>query len=64
MVTICFPLNLDISFRTLGLGSFLHDVLFCYVRRQENSVVHRLARRATSDMFLIWMETVPFNIYL
>ena len=44
------------------VSSFACSVSFCHIRRQENCVTHRLARRAICNPFLIWMEDVPSDI--
>ena len=36
-----------------------NNVFVCYARWLGNCVAHRLARRAISNYFLVWMESVP-----
>ena len=41
------------------LSSLFTFVSFCHVKRQGNCMVHRLARKAISTPFIVWMESVP-----
>lgn len=40
------------------------DIVFCHIKRLDNYVVHRFARKARfCDSPLIWMESIPPYIY-
>jgi len=46
-----------------SLVSSFQSVSFQHVRRLGNCVAHRLARRPICNSFLVWMESVPPNIF-
>ena len=46
-----------------SLVSSFQSVSFQHVRRLGNCVAHRLARRSFCNSFLVWMESIPLNIF-
>ena len=50
----------DIKF----ISSYFSKINFCHVQRLGNNVAHNLTRRARSfDSTLVWMESIPPDIY-
>ena len=46
-----------------SLSSVFNNVSVSHVRRQGTCVAHRLASRAINNYFLVWMESIPPDIY-